>query len=290
MDCQKVQDNLGPLLDGELLAGARSQVKAHLATCPACAAELGHLRSLIADLEDLAARDKVHPPEELWGAIARRLSPPQRLTARPTFLRFFRRPLAAAASLMMLVGAGTFVAVWLTTTPQVANASTVDYSILLDNLAQGVDAAVNSFLDHYRADASTVAEAKASAPNLSFDLPAQLPSGHKLEQVYRLRFGDSPGVAARYRLGTEPLVVFFHPPVDREHLGVHREMPCIVGGRHGDRVKVGPWQLVHFTDPSTCHCVLSRLDSSNGLAKVLAAVVPQFEPETETVGPHSHQH
>jgi len=94
-------------------------------------------------------------------------------------------------------------------------------------------------------------------------------------------------VAAIYRRGNEPLVVLFHPPVDLTNLGVHRQSHCVVGGRFGHKVEVGPWRLIHFTDPTTCHCLLSRLDAGPELLEVMAAIAPSF---TEThPAPQKHR-
>jgi hypothetical protein len=62
-------------------------------------------------------------------------------------------------------------------------------------------------------------------------------------------------------------------------MGVHRQSCCHVAGREGQRVEVGPWQLIHFTDPSTCHCLLSLLDEASQAA-VFAAVAPNFPSPT----------
>ena len=35
-----------------------------------------------------------------------------------------------------------------------------------------------------------------------------------------------------------------------------------------------PPQAAHLTDPTTCHCVLSKLSDTTGLPEVLAAVAP----------------
>lgn len=279
MDCEEVQQQLGQLADGELNLSQEAKVGAHVHVCDDCRRELEQLQVLIQRLESSARVAFMEAPAELWPAVEARLvnkRGPASIHVR--LFRSFRRPLAAAG-LMMLLGGGTLVAVWLSTLSQPAHASDVNYSILLDHLVSGVDAAVNQFLDFYRAEAIRLAEAESSAPGLRFALPTELPSGHKLEQVYRLRFGDSPGLAARYRLGDEPLVVFFHRPVSHETVPTHGEMPCIIGGRHGQRIEVGAWGLVHFTDPSTCHCVLSRLDLNLELPAVLAAIAPQSEAQ-----------
>ena len=101
-----------------------------------------------------------------------------------------------------------------------------------------------------------------------------LPVGFRLQQVYVLQFGEHPGLAASYDRDGEFLGVIFHRPVRDEQFGTHKDYDCVVGKHRGHEVKVGPWRLVHLTDPTTCHCVLSKLDESTGLSEVLAAVAP----------------
>jgi hypothetical protein len=50
-----------------------------------------------------------------------------------------------------------------------------------------------------------------------------------------------------------------------------------VAGRPGYCVETGPWRLIHFTDPTTCHCILSKLTSDSDLKAVMAAVSPDFD-------------
>jgi hypothetical protein len=59
----------------------------------------------------------------------------------------------------------------------------------------------------------------------------------------------------------------------------------MVEGREVRSVEVKPWRLVHFTDPTTCHCVLSTLDVEKELPAVFAAIAPGFKTGE---GRHSH--
>ncbi len=297
MNCQIACENMGAYLDGELAAPAREQLEVHLSACASCAAEADRLRAVLAGLDRERVRMEAHAPPQLWAAIERRMSDSIALRPIPLWLRVFRRPLAAAASVAVLIGAGVLFSVWVDRSVQTAQATVVDYGVLLDALPGNVDGAVERFLRHYQAepmDADTVR--KIAAP-LRFNIPAELPGGFRLEQPYRLQFGHAPGFAARYRRDappspatpggstaasgsrlndSEPLFVFFHPPVDKTMLGVHRESHCDLAGRGGHRVEVGPWQLIHFTDLTTCHCLLSKLDRDEDLHAVLAAIAPDF--------------
>jgi hypothetical protein len=286
MDCQLTRERIGPYVDGELPSEQAAALEVHVRGCATCRAELERARRLIARLEGSAEGDRgAEAPSELWSAIESRLYAGEEQRPPVRILQFPRRLLAVAASLAFIVGAAAFVGFWMGPGTATARGTVVDYSVLLNGLADDVDAAVERFLTHYGAKPIQVTEASSAAPDLSFDLPPTLPGEYRLEHVYSMMFGDSPGVAARYRRGDEPLVVFFHPPVDRENLGVHRDSHCIVAGHEGHRVEVGAWQLLHFTDPSTCHCLLSNLQDESELAAVMASIAPRF---TEDSGNRMH--
>jgi hypothetical protein len=280
MICEEATEQLGPFLDGELPSAARDDLQAHLATCSTCQAELEALREVAMEL---GAPPTMPVPDALWTAIERRLdSEPQGLTGpapsrtrvstvRPIWLR--RVPLALAAAVVLAVGLGVFGPVW---TGSSAQASTVDFSVLLNALPLDAQKAFRKFLVLYDAKEGSPVEARRYAPDLNFDLPEVLPGGFRLEGVYLLRFGELAGVAATYDRDGEFLGAVFHPPVDKENFGPHRDYPCVVGRHEGHKVSVGEWKLVHLMDPTTCHCILSRLDEQTELPGVVAAVAPKF--------------
>jgi len=269
--CQTIRELLGPYLDDEATPSQRAQVESHLLNCDDCADQLDELRSLAATLRDSVP---VTVPRSLWGAIERRLE--AQPAGRLRFLDFMRSRsfLAAAASIAVFIGLGLFTLHW-SGTRSAVEASTVDFAVLLDSLQHDAVGAFENFLSKYQAVATTPVEAKRFATELSFDLPLTLPGGFILQKTYRLRFGDKPGVAAQYSRNGEFLGVIFHAPVLREHFGTHKDRDCVVGKHRGHRVPVGEWSLVHLTDPTTCHCVLSRLDESTELPAVMAAVAPR---------------
>ncbi|GMU21696.1 MAG: hypothetical protein AMXMBFR13_17860 [Phycisphaerae bacterium] len=289
MHCESVANLMPRYLDLELPERDRAALEEHVEVCPGCRAELDKQRELWDQLGELRDRTQVDPPAELWSAIERRLPPAGQSHRQRRIISLFRRPIAAAASLTILIGTAAFLGYWLNYGAAPAEASSIDYSVLLDGLGADVDAAVQRFLDHYQAEPVTREAAESAAPKLSYKVPVELPGGYELVQAYRMRFGDAPGVAARYQRGEEPLVVFFHTPVDQEHLGTHRDSPCIVGDRHGSQVQVGRWRLIHFTDPSTCHCLLSTLDLESGVPAVMERIAPEFASVSDA--PHQgHGH
>ena len=80
-------------------------------------------------------------------------------------------------------------------------------------------------------------------------------------------------------------MLLFHRPVQKEDYGTHKDHACVVGKHRGHKVEVGQWRLVHLTDPTTCHCVLSRLDEQTELPAVMAAVAPD-SPASHGDDPH----
>lgn len=286
MSCGQVKDWLGPYLDGEDSADTRRVMETHIASCPGCTAELKSLRRITSLIAQPA---KAPVPPGLWDAIERRLDEarPSRL---PTLLRF-RSVLAAAAIVFVAVGVGLFAIQW---TAQPAQAATVNFGALLDAVKFDPQRAFAEFISHCQGQEVSRARAIRHGRELNFAIPETLPGGFKLASTYALRFGNRPGVAAKYERDGEMLGVIFHPPVLRESFGTHNDRECVVGKHRGHAVEVGEWSLVHVTDPvcrceetcrckSTCHCILSRLDMATELPAVIAAVVPGL-PATQPAG------
>ncbi|CAG1002153.1 hypothetical protein MYXO_03105 [Myxococcaceae bacterium] len=68
--CQRYEDRLEALHDGELTGLSRWRVGRHVASCAHCRAELDSLRGIGEFLREEVARD---PAPDLWAAIAARL-------------------------------------------------------------------------------------------------------------------------------------------------------------------------------------------------------------------------
>lgn len=277
MDCREAQTLMGAHLDGELPETESTELHAHIASCAVCAEELNQQEQIVATISAADPARQANAPAELWSAVQARLEGRQRASEVKPPGWLFRRPMALAASLALIVGAGSFIGILLTGSVEQAHASSIDYSILLDGLTGRVDVAIEKFLSYYDAKPIPAEQAQDAAPDLSYGVPPRLPADFELQQAYRLKFGDSRGAAAVYRRGDEPLVVFFHPTADDRHSGEYKEMSCIVGEHHGHQVQVGEWRLLHFMGETTCHCVLTSLDpNGDDLSRLVPLIAPDF--------------
>lgn len=270
MDCQSVAGQLGRYVDGELPVAPATAVEAHLARCARCATEVQVLRRLAGEL---SAAGSPRVPDELWPAIQRRLDQAGASAAASAALPW-RWPLAAAASVIFVVGLGLYGLLWSDGVSSRAEASTVNFGVLLDALPLDPDKAFRKFLTLYHAREIAPYAAKQHAPNLRFDVPEALPGGFRLQSVYALRIEGAAGIAARYSRPGELLATIFHPPVQREDFGTHKDYECVVGKHRGHMVAVGEWKMVHLTDATTCHCVLSRVDEQTELPAIMGAIAP----------------
>jgi hypothetical protein len=281
MSCDTVREHLGAYVDGEVTPALRDQIYSHVADCPGCASELTELHDLAGAL---SRAEVVAVPPTLWHAIEGRL-PSARRGHRILKLRL-PRMVGIAAAVFILVGLGLFSLPWGGNGIPQAQAAAVDFGVLLDGLRFDARAAFDKFVSHYEGRRATVPEARQHGKDLTFDLPESLPGGFRLTAVYTLRFGNKLGVAACYERDDQFLGALFHPPVLQEDFGSHEDRECVVGQHRGHAVEVGEWRLVHVTDPSTCHCVLSTLDESTELPPVLSALAPL----SATAGSESHGH
>ncbi|MCZ6652676.1 MAG: hypothetical protein O7D91_06570, partial [Planctomycetota bacterium] len=55
----------------------------------------------------------------------------------------------------------------------------------------------------------------------------------------------------------------------------HNPSAGVLAKHPAHEVAVGDWKLVHLTSPTTCHCVLSRLDDATELPAVMQQLAPQ---------------
>jgi hypothetical protein len=272
-------EKLGRYFDGELGETERAAVEGHLSHCTRCESELAAITSI---RHKIVAADTAEAPVQLWAFIAASLeksahssSPgPVRKISQPRVFRKF----GAAASIAAAVGIVALAVFWIGrgTTAHAA----LDFAILLDSIADGgAVQAFDRFIVHHGGRAIKPDDAHRSAPDLDFEVPPGLPGGWQRGATYCLDFGGSKGIAAAYtRDDGEFMAAIFHPPVRREDFGSHKDLPCVIGKHRGHSVEVGEWRMVHLTDPSTCHCILSRIADDDELAGVMAAVAPRSKP------------
>ncbi len=281
MTCNEIKAQLGPYADEELPAVDAQRIRLHLATCDQCRAEAAAIRELAAAIGEGPAPQV---PHMLWTAIERRLSGRATGSRPPQGLRRVRPAMRVAAVIALAVGLGGLI-LFTQHSENTAEASTIDFGVILDAFPLDPQRALSRFLTRYHGAEIAPAQARSFAPDLDFEAPAVLPGGFQRSNLYGLRFGSSPGVAARYERSGELLVAIFHPTVHPEQFGTHKDYPCVVGDHRGHAVAVGDWRLVHVTDPVTCHCVLSRLGEAE-LAPVLTAVAPRSKPSASA----DHKH
>ena len=103
MTCGQVRRKLPPYLDEELPGGTREQVTSHLASCPACRAELEALTA------DMGLLEQVRAPEVSPFLVTRVMSEIRQKAQVPA--RGFGRlvgTLSAALAVAVSIGAGVF--------------------------------------------------------------------------------------------------------------------------------------------------------------------------------------
>jgi hypothetical protein len=109
MSCQDTTLSLGVYLLGALDASERAEVDAHLATCETCRAELEELAGLPLVLDQVGLDDlvpePVRPSDDLFDRVAAKARA-ERAEPPASQHRRYRRLMAVAAALVVLVGGG----------------------------------------------------------------------------------------------------------------------------------------------------------------------------------------
>ena len=282
MRCDQIHELLGPFIDDEVSSEERRAVVQHVQACRTCAVELNSIRNVA---ERLSTLGSPAVPGAIWSAIATNLGYSQR--TRRDWSIYLRPAVSLAACILLLVGGYLFF--YADYGSQRATASTVNFAVMLDGMSVDPESAFQKFVDSYDGRAVSATEAKLHTPKLDFEIPAALPGGFVLKQAFAMRIGEANAAAAKYVRQGELLCAIFHPPVHPEDYGTHKDYPCVVGEHRGHRVDAGEWHLVHVTDETTCHCVLSKLDEGSELPEVLKAVAPRSMPQSSADG-HSHGH
>ena len=101
-------DLLSEYVDGELAAGERTALEAHLATCAACRATLEELRRVVARVK---AIDDRAPTADLWPGVAKRIGAGKVVDIRSRRFSFsVPQLIAASIALIILSGSGAWLA------------------------------------------------------------------------------------------------------------------------------------------------------------------------------------
>lgn len=115
MFCDEAQKNFSPLLDGDLHAGARAAIEAHLHDCPVCRMRLEEMRTLVRSFSLLS---RPAPPANLVNSIndallIERAARPK-TAAHPLGMRFIRwlEPLLMPYTVGALASLILFVAIF----------------------------------------------------------------------------------------------------------------------------------------------------------------------------------
>jgi len=262
MNCESVQDRLGEYLDDALADETRRALEQHLDGCRGCRARYADLAGLA---EMISAGRSVAAPPLLWTAIEHRLdteqaaSLPGTMPAAParSFLARAGRPLAAAAAILLIVGAG-----WLFVSAggdTAAVAARIDFTPLLDRLDQGLGAGIDALKAKYHGAPTTVSAA-AKRIRLRLDPDAELPDGMTRQSMNFIYFGPDPSLAIHFAGPASELLVMQCPPKMQKQYGARDCLPCSVGAYAGHEVRLGKWRLTHFEQPDCCICIVTTLE------------------------------
>ena len=98
MECKKACKYIGEYAEGCLDAKTAGEIEAHLASCRACAAEMSSYEKLVNAAVSVKYGD---PGAKFWQDYLPKLR--EKLSVKPPWYDFLRRPLAASVSLALLL-------------------------------------------------------------------------------------------------------------------------------------------------------------------------------------------
>ncbi len=279
MSCDEVKSWLGELLDGELSAELRPAVEQHLDECPACRSEYESLQSMAAEL---ARSPDAELPAGLWTAIEKRLDAATAVpvpsirpgTRRTRIYQLARRPLAAAALVVLAVGLGWLV--WSAPWTSTAMAAQIDFRPLLEQSDGDIEAGILALIQAYGGEEVSLADG-ANRMRVRVQAPGELPGGLRLKSRYLLNMGRHHRALAFHYTGPDGhLLLLQCPPHIQKDFGNYECLPCRVGSHDGHGVRVGKLYLMHMMSENVCVCVVSTLDERSELPAALDAVKIDF--------------
>lgn len=144
MSCDRTAERISDLVDGTLEETTRTQIEAHLESCPSCralAADLGRIR------EAAGALPPQRPPARVWQQLAERLpaaapSPPGTDVDAAFAWNRSLGWLAAAASVVLVAGSAYWLVPTMSSTGSGANTSTAaDATAVVESIESELEAA-----------------------------------------------------------------------------------------------------------------------------------------------------
>jgi hypothetical protein len=164
MTCDRFEDRLSALMEGEIAAAEREQLEAHASACGRCGPLLVELRAIVREASDLP---ELQPSRDLWEGVAARIEAPVvQLDSRqaPIVVRRGLSWRAAAAAAAVLV-AMTALATWRVTASGVDSQGT-------ERIAAAVEPPVTTPVSAPVADAPLAIDPTASDDRLASPPPA----------------------------------------------------------------------------------------------------------------------
>ncbi len=280
MSCDEVKTRLGELLDGELSKEQRTTVEQHLNDCPTCRAERNLLSTMVAGI---SRQPDASLPAVLWDSIEERLDEvPSNATPiivadpkRGWAFRLARRPLAAAAVILLAVGFS-----WLAVNApweSRAMAAQIDFRPLLEQADGDVAAGIRALMETDGGEQLTEAQA-ADRMTVRVHAPDELIGELRLDSRYLLNMGHHhQALAFHYtKPSGDHLLLLQCPPGVEKDYGNHECLPCSIGSHGGHGVRVGKLYLMHMMSDNVCVCIVSTLDEHGELPAALEGVKIDF--------------
>lgn len=174
-ECEKIQEKLSEMLDGELSEADEAEVRAHIAHCPDCAA----LYAAFSALSEAAAEPE-DVPDELHGAVMDRV---RRAEKAVKFQKNFQRwrPIAlAAACLVVLIGTV------LSVNRGLFAAKSAAPSAGGNETAMGVTFSADGSMFSYSCDASDFPAEEAESPETSMKSDSDAGLNDRMEALYTM--------------------------------------------------------------------------------------------------------
>lgn len=172
-ECEKIQEKLSEMLDGELSEADEAEVRAHIAHCPDCAA----LYAAFSALSEAAAEPE-DVPDELHGAVMDRVRRAEKAVKFQKNFQRWRPIVLAAACLVVLVGTV------LSVNRGLFAAKSAAPSAGGNETAMGVTFSADGSMFSYSCDASDFPAEEAESPETSMNSDPDAGLTDRMEAMY----------------------------------------------------------------------------------------------------------